>query len=279
MCGIFGLMSYSGKAFGHIQSKIFRRATTSLLKASQKRGGDASGIATLTDKKILLFKTNLKAANFVKTAKYSEILKEIDGKSVFKSMIGHTRARTKGDQKYNVNNHPIVADRIVGVHNGVISNDEMLFSKYEGSIERAGLVDSEIIFRLINYHRKNSKTLVESVQETCKELIGSYACAFIDKEAPSYVVLFSNSSTYSNLNVFVYEQTKTIAFASEKYILNSALEHNYILDPKHSSHALEVKGGGMRINLQNGKIFKFSINGEKNSYNYPMHESWNHGYF
>lgn len=268
MCGILGLMHYSGSAPGHIQAKSFRKAITDLLKGSQIRGSDASGLAVLTDENLSLFKTNLGANDFVKTANYSELLKGINRKDVFRAAIGHTRSMTKGDEQYNINNHPIIANRIVGVHNGVISNDDALFSRYGTDLKRSGEVDSEIIFRLIDYHRRNGKTLVESVQETCSVMSGSFTCAFIDTEEPSYVTIFSNS-TYSNAFIYVYESTKTIVFASSEYILDSALEHKAVLDPHYSSYLIEVISEGYRINLNNGKMIQFDI--DKKKLSYPLH--------
>jgi hypothetical protein len=261
MCGIMGLVSYSGAAPSHLQARMLHKATTRLLKVSEIRGRDAAGLSILTDKKLSLFKTDLMASKFVQTAKYSDIMKEINRYDVFKAMIGHTRAKTKGHQRFNINNHPIMANRIVGVHNGFICNDDDLFGKYSAHIDRKGEVDSEIIFRLIDFHRREGESIVQSIQKTCSDISGSYTCAFLDAEEPSYVTVFSNSSM-TNAYILVYEAVKTIVFASSEYILNNALKDNSVLDTAFATHKIEVGRAGFRIDVRTGRIYKFDI-GEK----------------
>jgi glutamine phosphoribosylpyrophosphate amidotransferase len=256
MCGILGLIEYSGAPLSHLKAKVMRRATSNLLKESERRGRSAAGVFVLTDEKASLFKTNLPASKFIQTAGYSEVMKDINKKNVFKAMIGHARQKTKGHEKFNVNNHPIKANRIVGVHNGIIGNDDILFGKYDKRLFRSGEVDSEIIFRLIDLYRRDNCDLVESVKRTCSDISGSYTCAFIDTEYPSYVTIFS-SNAFSNAHIYVYEEAKVIAFASEEYILNHALEDNSILDPSFVTHKIGVVKEGFRINILNGRLLKF----------------------
>jgi len=262
MCGIMGLVSYSGSAPSHLQAKMLRKATSKLLKSSEIRGRDSAGLAILTDKKVSLFKTNLMSSEFVQTSGYSNVLKSINRHDVFKAMIGHTRQKTKGHERFNVNNHPIVANDIIGVHNGCIGNDDSLFDKYVSDIDRAGEVDSEIIFRLIDYHRRKGSTIIQSVQNTCSDITGAYTCAFIDSTGSDYLTIFSNSS-YTNACIYIYEPLRTIAFASSEYILNSALRDNTALDPVFATHKIDVGEEGYRINIRTGRIFKFGLDQKK----------------
>ena len=262
MCGILGLIEYSGSPLSHLKAKMMRKATSKLLKKSERRGGSATGVFVLTDDKASLFKTNLPASKFIQTAGYSEVVKDINKKSVFKAMIGHARQKTKGHERFNANNHPIIANRIVGVHNGIIGNDDLLFGKYDKRLFRRAEVDSEIIFGLIDLYRRDNCDLVESVKRTCSDIVGSYTCAFIDTEYPSYVTIFSNSQ-YNNAHIYVYEGAKAIVFASEEYILDHALEDNSILDPVFATHKIGVGKEGFRINILNGKIFRFDISAAK----------------
>lgn len=264
MCGILGLIDYSGTPLSHLEAKVVRKATSKLLKGSQRRGRSAAGIFVLTDESASLFKTNLPASEFIQTAGYSRVVKDINKKSMFKAMIGHARQMTKGHEKFNVNNHPIVANRIVGVHNGIVSNDDTLFDKYSKRMFRKGEVDSEIIFRLIDLYRRDQCDIVESVQRACHDMIGSYTCAFIDTKDPSYVTIFSNSA-YNNAHIYIYEEPKMIAFASEEFILDNALKDNSILDPAFVTHKIGVGAEGFRIDIRNGKIFRFNISKKKPS--------------
>ena len=275
MCGILGLIDYSESPLSHLEAKVVRKATSKLLKESQRRGRSATGVFVLTDEKASLFKTNLPASEFVQTAGYSKVMKDINKKSTFKAMLGHARQMTKGHEKFNANNHPIVANRIVGVHNGIIGNDDSLFDKYSKRLFRKGEVDSEIIFRLIDLYRRDQCDLIESVQRTCRDMVGSYTCAFIDTKDPSYITIFSNSA-YNNAHIYIYEEPKIIAFASEEYILDQALEDNSILDPAFVTHKIGVSTEGFRIDIHNGKIFKFDISKKKILAANPMQQSLLH---
>ncbi|MBP7906254.1 MAG: hypothetical protein KA099_13135 [Alphaproteobacteria bacterium] len=61
-------------------------------------------------------------------------------------LLGHTRWRTRGDERVNSNNHPIRAGEVIGTHNGTIYNADYLFRRWK--LRRFAEVDSEILFRL-----------------------------------------------------------------------------------------------------------------------------------
>lgn len=259
MCGILGLISYKENPLTALEKRMIKKAINDLFTFSEARGRDASGIAMLTDKQMFLFKDDVPASKFVLMSSYKDIMWELNNPAnKFKAIIGHTRLKTKGTQKFNVNNHPIRAGRIVGVHNGFIINDDALFEKYKSEITREGLVDSEIIFKLINMYREKNKSLIESTVKTVNELYGSCACAFLDTEAPDYLILYTTNSSFSNLHVYVYNYAKVIVFASTELILHKALSNNMTLSPQMSSHKIELAGTGMRIDLRTGERANFS---------------------
>lgn len=260
MCGVLGLVYYGKSAPTYVESKIFRKAVTALLKHSQIRGTDATGLLLMTDSKAFLFKSNLTADDFVSTIKYSNVIRNLNKFNYFRAIIGHTRSKTKGMPIFNINNHPITANRIVGVHNGVIANDDFLFDKHINDLYRKGRVDSEIIFRLLDLYRQKKETIVESVKKTCDELIGSYACAFVDMENTDYVTLFTNKG---DISILIYEALDLIVFASSTYILNRALHNNAALDPTLATHNIEMGTGGIRINTRTGKLLEFDLNKKK----------------
>ena len=243
-----------------MEAKTLRKATTALLRESQSRGLDATGLLIVTDKKASLFKNDIPANEFIATTEYSNVLKSLNRSNRFRAMIGHVRQKTKGHQRFNINNHPVTANRIVGVHNGIIGNDDYLFDKYAAHLDRSGMVDSEIIFRLIDFHRREGETLVDSVKLTCTDITGSYACAFVDLEDPDYLTLFTNKG---NLDILIYDQMKVIAFASSEFILTKALHDNSILDPMFATHHIEMWYDGLRINTQTGKMFEFELGKKK----------------
>jgi len=252
MCGIFGLVNYGDSSY--VKAGIFRTAVNKLLKESERRGRDASGICVVTGKKAHMYKSNTQGSDLVKTAGYSDTIRRINHTNDFRSVIGHTRAQTKGSKIFNVNNHPIVANKVIGVHNGVIGNDDSLFDEYRGRITRAGQVDSEIIFRLIDHYMSKNKTIIESVRNTHEDLSGSYACAFIHMDEPRYLTIFNNSR-HSGVTLYIFKGAQSMVFASTEGIIKDAMTAGTALDPSYMSYSIEVSYGGARIDTQTGKIY------------------------
>ena len=72
----------------------------------------------------------------------------------------HVRDYTKGHPTVLANNHPIRHGSVVGIHNGIIVNDEEILARY--AIERAEpemTVDSEAIFALMELTRSDHAAL------------------------------------------------------------------------------------------------------------------------
>lgn len=262
MCGIFGIAHYDN-ALPRTKSETYIELLENLMVGSQSRGRDAAGICVMNDKGVYMYKNNVPAGSLIYHKEFREVSESIhvsEETGLFKCAIGHTRAKTKGSQKFNVNNHPIVANKVVGVHNGMIANDDELFETYDKLIERVGRVDSEIIFRLIDHFVKHNNDLVSAVRHTNKELWGSYSCAFIHLDYPNYLTLFRES--YQPLAIYIFNNINTIVFASTTHIIERAIEtlttrfrgafsHPQIIEVERSS--------GYRINLTNGKIFSFGL--------------------
>ena len=87
----------------------------------------------------------------------------------------------KGHPTIESNNHPIRHGSVVGVHNGIILNDEELFERHGWTRAHPDMtVDSEAIF-----------ALVEETDEVyaLEELHGSMATAWIDERHPDGLVV------------------------------------------------------------------------------------------
>ena len=94
----------------------------------------------------------------------------------------HVRDYTKGHPSLEANNHPIRHGSVVGIHNGIIRNDEEIFAEY--GFERAApkmTVDSEAIFALMELERSSAQAL--------DKLYGSMASAWMDEREPDVVYL------------------------------------------------------------------------------------------
>ena len=150
MCGIAGFSVTKNHKLDA------RDLAADLLDQIVSRGYDATGMAwTDRDGRVWYVKADITAHQFIDT-----LLNELDADA--KTVILHTRWATKGDPAIEGNNHPIVRPGIVGVHNGVITNDDEVFNLL--NVERLAEVDSEAAFALIEdggMHPTESLTLLD----------------------------------------------------------------------------------------------------------------------
>jgi len=256
MCGIFGIISYSNDKRYLAELDHIKEMTANLLSTAQDRGTDASGICLVTPtKRAIVYKARMPGKDLPTSYGYIKLMQHLTFKTNFRCLFGHTRAQTKGTEYKNVNNHPIVADRVIGVHNGMISNDDDLFS-INKDMERSGKVDSEVIFRLINKFVRDGISLSRAVRYTVKAILGSYACAFIHLDRPTYLTLFVGQ--LSNLVIHNFQKEKIMIFASTDAIISKAAEE--VNTFKNPSNKLDIgKGTGVRINMTNGKLYTFEL--------------------
>jgi len=265
MCGIFGVIDY-GKA-PYFKVSTYQQVLKNLLKESEIRGRDASGLCIVTDRKISIFKARMPGEELSKSAGMDTLMKRMH-ENQFRSAIGHTRAQTKGSEWFNVNNHPIIAGNIIGVHNGWISNDETLFDEFKGKIDRAGMVDSEIIFRLIEHYRREGegRSIIQAVKMTCEKIVGTYRCAFIDKCNSRYVTLFHNDTHNPSIALRDYTFQKVMVFASSEWIIDKSLKTGSLPYPMFDDTPInryDVKEGGVRIDTETGEMCFFRAKPEK----------------
>ena len=228
MCGIAGMVFLSGSRVR--DSEVTKAILRNLLIESMVRGRSATGVAFVSHSKASVVKHNIDARDFIRSDFYAEAEKKfIDGddKAFGKPniILAHTRMPTKGSEKNRDNNHPIVSDKIIGVHNGNISNDDDLFKEYIKSspylFKRKGEVDTEIIFRMINHFRHTvSMPMYDAIEHTDKLLKGSYACALVDVSTPWLLWLFKD---WSPINIIHYPEAGLVIFASSIIFIRRAV--------------------------------------------------------
>ncbi len=169
MCGIAG---YSLHAESPADRTLLAQA---LLAGIADRGSDAAGYAfAAPDDDVTIFKLEGGA---------SVLLDSIGAPAGTDRALIHVRDFTKGTPRIAANNHPIRHGGVVGIHNGVIANDDELLDVH--GIERAepGMsVDSEAIFALVDRYGHERGRVLE-------ELHGSMAAAWIDGAHPDAVFL------------------------------------------------------------------------------------------
>jgi len=154
MCGIAGFCLNKDE---HINAK---RVSMALLNQIVSRGEDATGAAWVQSDS-----ANKKATIAVSKAPvpaygFEQYLSKMP--IATKRAILHTRWATQGSPQNNLNNHPIVSGKIVGVHNGVLSNDDNVFEYLRE--ERQAQVDSEAAFALLNRTKYSPANVLRSLK-------------------------------------------------------------------------------------------------------------------
>src|SRR3954471_21072827 len=139
MCGIAG---YSLSARSTVDRTL---AAQALLAAIAERGADAVGYAYSSGTDGIRVHKQRSGA--------SALLDHIEIPSAATEVVLHVRDYTKGHPRIEANNHPIRHGAVVGVHNGIIFNDDELMQQH--GFDRAEpemTVDSEAIFALAEAH-------------------------------------------------------------------------------------------------------------------------------
>src|SRR5436305_13560073 len=168
MCGIAG---YSLSPAAPIDRTVAARA---LLAGIAERGADAVGYAYRGETRDVTVHKQRSGA--------SALVEHVEVPDSATQLLVHVRDYTKGHPSLAANNHPIRHGSVVGIHNGIIVNDDELFARE--SIEHAEAemtVDSEIIFALAARARGRTARALE-------RLVGSMATAWHDEERTELIL-------------------------------------------------------------------------------------------
>jgi len=229
MCGIVGAFAFgSPNDIDPAQEKIRQEAmifmTTELLQQTQTRGEDATGIATLFDNGMYMgLKSGINAINFIssrgaKETDYQGYIKIWRNKINAKKQryarihIGHCRKSSVGNSLNNDNNHPIVVDPLIGIHNGTLKNHEIIFKKLE--CDRTGDVDSEAILRLTHFYTNGGKLpfTADMMKEVGQRLDGTFATIIMNANNPYQVTLMKDMRP---VELLLIRPLKLVLVASE----------------------------------------------------------------
>ncbi|HYI74525.1 MAG TPA: hypothetical protein VEW90_04575 [Gaiellaceae bacterium] len=168
MCGIAGF------SFDPESSVDRTLAAQALLAGIAERGADAVGYA---------YRPATGGTQVTKLrGGASALLDELAVPRDTSETLIHVRDFTKGHPDIEANNHPIRHGAVVGVHNGIISNDDELLARYRiARAEPQMTVDSEAIFALMELRGHDPRAL--------SELRGAMAAAWLDDREGSMLYL------------------------------------------------------------------------------------------
>jgi glucosamine 6-phosphate synthetase-like amidotransferase/phosphosugar isomerase protein len=199
---------------------------------NEERGREAAGIAVIQkDGQVAVFKQPVPAAELVAMDGYQRLLATIGDTTT--CVLGHTRMPTKGSRWRNVNNHPVLTDHVIGVHNGVIANDDALFNQMH--LPRTGEVDSEIIFRLletVNPAQHNGHYL-GLITQKIGLLQGIFATLSVDLRQPTRLLALKNLRP---LCLHYEEPWQGLFFSSRYLFLRKAFGRGVITEALESGY-------------------------------------------
>ena len=169
MCGIAG---YSLSRRSGVDRTL---AAQALLAGIADRGADAVGYAYRggVERYPVVTKQRTPASTF---------LERIAVPATATELLLHVRDYTKGHPSIPANNHPVRHGPVVGIHNGIIVNDDEILGCFECSrAEPRMTVDSEAIFAIAAHSRSDARAF--------EELRGAMATAWFDERAPDVLYL------------------------------------------------------------------------------------------
>jgi glutamine phosphoribosylpyrophosphate amidotransferase len=224
MCGIAG---FSLAPHSRLDRTL---AAQALLAAIAERGADAVGYAYRTP-------GAPHAAVVKQRTPASSLLERVSVPDMASELLAHVRDYTKGHPSIEANNHPVRHGPIVGIHNGIILNDDELLADHScARAEPRMTVDSEAIFAVAAHSRNDGRAF--------EELRGSMAAAWLDEREADGVHVARGVGR----PLWIGESSEGVLFASTERAL-AIVEHYCRLRLRKR----EVKEGTL-LSLERGRV-------------------------
>jgi len=211
MCGI-ATVAIGRRSRGRIPYPLLRNVCKELMVELQPRGIDAAGVAVINEGAASrVFKKPLRPERFVARPMFGEMMNLIGPQTNF--VMLHARATTVGSTEQNFNNHPIVTEPIVGIHNGTLYNEDKLFDRFKKDFDRDGDVDSEIIFKLYLHFVEQGLSPKQAMSQAGAMLQGAFTGALVDMRTPSQMVMFKHERSLCVFRFPHYDMVVTVSEA------------------------------------------------------------------
>ncbi|MBX3162398.1 MAG: hypothetical protein KF773_40915 [Deltaproteobacteria bacterium] len=244
MCGIFGVVATRAEGADRLLDALFT--------LSESRGKEAAGLAGIAGAEIRVLKSPASSKQMMKTAQYAQYVRDVvqrpgrgDGRV---AVVGHSRLVTNGSQTEAANNQPIACDGLVGVHNGIVVNEAALWQRHP-ELARAADVDTEVLLRLVRHRAATAGGIVPAVRAMYADVEGVVNLAMFAAELDQ-LLLATNSGS-----IYWAGGAGTFAFASERYILETALAR--VKQPLPVAHLRA--GGGLLVDLATVAVQPFGL--------------------
>ena len=263
MCGIV-TVAIGRRSRGRIPYPLLRKICKELMVELQPRGIDAAGVAVINEGEgthSRVFKKPLRPERLVVRPMFDEMMNLIDRQTNF--IMLHARATTVGSTEENFNNHPIVTEPIVGIHNGTLHNEDQLFRKFEDDFDREGDVDSEIIFKLYLHFVEQGLSPKQALSQAGSMLHGAFTGALVDLRTPSQMLMFKNARS---LCVFRFPHYDMVIAVSEARFYDRVAKKLGVKAREKCEYIMDGTGMLFDLNVRHRiteKIIDFDIPVEK----------------
>jgi glutamine phosphoribosylpyrophosphate amidotransferase len=226
MCGIAG---YSLSPDSSVDRTL---AAQALLAGIADRGADAVGYAYRAAGQG--FSTVVK-----QRTPASRLLDRIEVPEQAVQALVHVRDYTKGHPSVTANNHPVRHGPVVGIHNGIIVNDDEILDDFEcARSEPRMTVDSEAILAIAAHSRADARAF--------EQLRGAMATAWFDERAPD--VLYVARGAHRPL--WIGSGLREVIFASTKHALEIFEHYAHVRLRKREVHE------GTLVAVREGEIVR-----------------------
>ena len=211
MCSIFGVIRKENSGISHQQVRL---VTERLLRLSESRGKDATGLALRQAPGIVVYKSSLAARQFIHTNKFKNLFREYiypTKPTSSLTVMGHCRMATNGLKGLNCDNQPLIKEQSVAVHNGIIVNDQELWQKHN-DCQRRFHVDTEIFLALLEKLSSQGLQIQKALAQIYAHIYGMTSMANMTNNDARLILTTNNGSLYTlfdddlGLGVFASEE-------------------------------------------------------------------------
>jgi glutamine---fructose-6-phosphate transaminase (isomerizing) len=258
MCGIFGFVIKPGT---DVSPQTVEKLLTNLYLLSESRGKESAGLHFRLPEtgEAWTLKGAQAASELLATPEYARTLKTIkhlawtDNGPLKQPIIAtaHSRLVTNGTSALDRNNQPVRWGGVSIIHNGIIVNDDALWTT-NNHLQRHAEVDTEVIAALLDDRLSSEFNQISATREVFSHLRGAASVAWLHDQAAGLTLATNTGDLY----FATVMGNKGIVFASEKYILVNALKNSL---PKESSGAEENNimwlsaGTGLQVDLMSSE--------------------------
>ena len=224
MCGIFGFVVNERSS---ITRKSWEKNLRRLIRYSEPRGREASGLAMALGEKIAIYKQAIKPSKMLRQKSFAVFLRNGSPKLPRPiAAIGHCRLVTNGTQAIPEHNQPICTSQIVGIHNGIITNDTALLQEYPMLMQNRNAAfgsDSAVLFSLIQQFYETCGNLEEATAKVFEKIEGSASIAMLHHHHSRLTLATNTGSLYYSFD----PQAGFFIFASERFIVERFLKRAF----------------------------------------------------